>query len=319
MTADLGLGMPLDPHAKRLLAMLATAGGADPPRLTVHERREAFRKLMSLSASDVGIGFVEDRVLPGPDGPVGIRIYTPAATTADQLSGLVYFHGGGLVAGGVDTHECVCRMLANETGCRLVLVDYRLAPEHKFPAALVDCHVATTWVLEHAADLGIIRHRIAVGGDSAGGSLAMAVCQTVRQTQAPKLAAQLLLCPITDFAAETESRRTLAEGRLLDKAAMDQDLEHYLPAGVDATDPRISPLRASDFSGLPPAYIHTAEFDPLRDEGKAYADRLTRAGVEVKYTCHPGMVHLFYGMASVIPYARAAMKRIGAEIRRALA
>ena len=311
--------MPLDPRAKRFLDMLATAGGTDPPRLTVHDRREAFRKLMSLSASDVGIGCVEDRVLPGPDAPVGIRIYTPAATAAGQLPGLVYFHGGGLVAGGVDTHEWVCRMLANDTGCRLVSVDYRLAPEHKFPAAVVDGHAATTWVIEHAADLGIIRHRIAVGGDSAGSTLAMVVCQTVKQTQTPKLAAQLLLCPITDFAAETESRRTFAESRLLNKATMDRDLEHYLPAGVDATDPRISPLRASDFSGLPPAYIHTAEFDPLRDEGKAYADRLTRAGVEVKYTCHQGMVHLFYGMASVIPYARAAMKRIGAEIRRALA
>ena len=311
--------MPLDPRAKRFLDMLATAGGTDPPRLTVHDRREAFRKLMSLSASDVGIGCVEDRVLAGPDAPVGIRIYTPAATAAGQLPGLVYFHGGGLVAGGVDTHEWVCRMLANDTGCRLVSVDYRLAPEHKFPAAVVDGHAATTWVIKHAADLGIIRHRIAVGGDSAGSTLAMVVCQTVKQTQTPKLAAQLLLCPITDFAAETESRRTFAESRLLNKATMDRDLEHYLPAGVDATDPRISPLRASDFSGLPPAYIHTAEFDPLRDEGKAYADRLTRAGVEVKYTCHQGMVHLFYGMVSVIPYARAAMKRIGAEIRRALA
>jgi acetyl esterase/lipase len=311
--------MPLDPHAKRLLDMLATAGGADPRRLTVHERREAFRKLMSLSASDVGIGCVENRVLPGPDAPVGIRIYAPATTAAGRLPGLVYFHGGGLVAGGVDTHEWICRMLANETGCRLVSVDYRLAPEHKFPAAVLDSYAATTWVIEHAADLGIIRHRIAVGGDSAGGTLAIVICQMLRQTRAPKLVAQLLLCPITDFSAETESRRTFAEGRLLNKATMERDLEHYLPAGVDATDPRISPLRASDFSSLPPAYIHTAEFDPLRDEGKAYGDRLTSAGVEVKYTCHPGMVHLFYGMASVIPYARAAMKRIGAEIRGALA
>jgi len=133
-----------------------------------------------------------------------------------------------------------------------------------------------------------------------------------------KLAAQLLLCPITDFAADTESRSTFAKGHLLDKATMDRDLEHYVPAGLEPTDPRISPLRAADFSGLPPAYIHTAECDPLRDEGRAYADRLRRAGVEVKYTCHPGMIHLFYGMTSVIPYARIAMKHIGAEIRAAL-
>jgi acetyl esterase/lipase len=310
--------MPLDPHAKRLLDMLAMTGAADASHATVNERRDVFRKLMRLSASDVVIRCVEDRVLPGPGGPICIRIYTPAAAASDQLPGLVYFHGGGLVAGGLDTHDGVCRMLANETGCRLASVDYRLAPEHKFPAAVVDGYAATMWVIRHAAQLGIIRRRIAVGGDSAGGALAIIVAQLARQAQEVELAAQLLLCPITDFGADTVSRRTFSEGHLLDKAMMERDLEHYLPAGMDATDPRISPLRASDFSGLPKAYIHTAEFDPLRDEGRAYADRLTRAGVEVKYTCHPGMVHLFYAMANTIPYARTAVKRIGADIRAAL-
>ena len=182
----------------------------------------------------------------------------------------------------------------------------------------MDCYAATIWAFEHATELGINRERIAISGDSAGATLAAVVCQMARKAQGVKLAAQLLLCPIMDFAAETESRSAFAEGHLLDKATMDRDLDHYIPAGIAPTDPRISPLRTSDFSSLPPAYIHTAEYDPLRDEGRAYADSLRRAGVEVKYTCHSGMIHLFYGMVSAIPYARTAMKQIGAEIRVAL-
>src|SRR3977135_864708 len=310
--------MPLDPHIKRILDMLAAAGAAQAPRLSLSERRDAFRKLMSFSESNVAVGHVEERALPGPDGPIRVRIYTPVDTRSDRLPGLVYFHGGGLVAGSLDTHEGICRRLANETGCRLVSVDYRLAPEHKFPAGVTDGYVATIWVVEHAAELRIDRDRIAVGGDSAGATLAAIVCQMAKQARGVKLAAQLLLCPIMDFGAETESRSAFGAGYLLAKATMDRDLEHYVPAGLDPTDPRISPLRALDFDGLPPAHIHTGEFDPLRDEGRAYADRLTRAGIEVNYTCHPGMIHLFYGMAGVIPYARIAMKDIGAEFKAAL-
>jgi acetyl esterase/lipase len=309
--------MPLDPHIRRILDMLAAASAADASRLTLGERRDAFRKLMSLSESNVAVGHVEDRALPGPDGPISVRIYTPIDTRSDKLPGLVYFHGGGLVAGSLDTHEGICRPLANAIGCRLVSVDYRLAPEHKFPAAIMDGYVATLWAVEHAAELRIDRDRIAVGGDSAGGTLAAVVCQLARQARGVRLAAQLLLCPITDFAADTESRCAFAEGYLLHKATLDGDVEHYVPAGLNPADPCVSPLRAADFSGLPPAYIHTAEFDPVRDEGRAYADRLAQAGVEVSYTCHPGMTHLFYGMTSVVPYARNAMQHIGAEIRAA--
>jgi acetyl esterase len=298
--------------------MLTAAGATSASLLPLTERRDAFRKLMNLSESDVAIGHVEDRVLPGPEGQIGIRVYTPIEARSDRLPGLVFFHGGGLVTGSLDTHEGICRPLANETGCRLVSVDYRLAPEHKFPAALIDGCAAATWTAEHAAELGIDRDRIVIGGDSAGATLAAIVCQMTKQVAEMKFAAQLLLCPIMDFAADTESRSEFAEGYLLDKATMDRDLEHYVPAGLEPTDPRISPLRALDLSGLPPAYIHTAECDPLRDEGRAYADRLRLASVEVKYTCHPGMIHLFYGMTSVIPYARIAVKHIGAEIRAAL-
>jgi acetyl esterase/lipase len=182
----------------------------------------------------------------------------------------------------------------------------------------VDSYEASIWVVEHAAELRIDRNRIAVAGDSAGATLAAIVCQLARRTRRLEFAAQLLLCPITDFAAQTESRAAFAKGYLLDEAMIERDLEYYLPTGVDVGDPRISPLRALDFSGLPSAYIHTAEFDPLRDEGRAYAEKLTRAGVKVVYTCHPGMIHAFYGMLSAIPYARTALKRIGSELRAGL-
>jgi acetyl esterase len=310
--------MPLDPHAQRLLDMLAMTSSVDALCLSVNDRRDLFRKLMSLSESNVPVLRIENRALPGPGGPINTRVYTPIAPLVDQLPGLVYLHGGGLVAGSLDTHDSMCRTLANETGCRLISVDYRLAPEHKFPAAVMDSYAAAIWVVEHATELGIDRDRIVVAGDSAGATLAAIICQLARRAQRVHLAAQLLLCPITDFAAEAASRLEFAEGYLLDKSIMDRDREHYLPVGTDATDPLVSPLRASELSGLPPAYVHTAEFDPVRDEGRAYADRLARAGVKVNYTCHAGMIHLFYGMASTIPYARTALKRIGSEVRSAL-
>jgi acetyl esterase len=298
--------------------MLALGGQTDPSRMTVSGRRQAFQNLMKFSEQSVPIGRVEDRSLPGPEGPIGIRVYTPAKTSSDRLPGLVYFHGGGLVAGSLDTHEGVCRALANESGCRIVSVDYRLAPEHPFPAAVMDARAALLWVLGNAGELALDRDRIGIGGDSAGGTLAAVSCQMAREIPGLKLGFQLLLCPIMDFAGETESRRAFSRGYLLDESTMDRDLECYVPAGIDVADPRISPLRSADFRSLPPAYIHTAEFDPLRDEGEAYADGLRLAVVEVVHTCHPGMTHLFYGMTGLIPYARSAMKAIGAQIRAAV-
>jgi acetyl esterase/lipase len=199
-----------------------------------------------------------------------------------------------------------------------VAVGYRLAPEHPFPAAVTDAHAATLWVVENAASLGLERDRIGVAGDSAGGTLAAVACQMLAPSPGAALAFQLLICPIMDVVAQTESRSALANGYLLDKAMMDRDLAYYLPEGTNLADPRICPLRAPDLTGLPPTYIHTAEFDPLCDEGRAYAERLRLAGIRAEYTCHPGMIHLFYAMPGVIPYARSAMKLIGAQIRAAL-
>jgi acetyl esterase len=310
--------MALDPHAGRLLAMLAAAGRTGSAGANLTERRQSFAALMRLSGPAEPVGAVADRLVPGPDGPIGLRLYTPRAAAPGASPGIVYFHGGGFVAGTLDTHDALCRSLANAARCRVVAVDYRLAPEHKFPAAIMDCYRAATWAREHADLLSIDPQRLAVGGDSAGATLAAVVCRMARDAQQPSFALQLLLCPIADFTASLASRQTMATGYLLDQAAMNRELALYLPPDIDAADPRVSPLTAADVSRLPPAWIHTAEFDPLRDEGKAYAERLTAAGVEVRHTCHPGMIHLFYAMAGVIPYARGALARIGLEIRAAL-
>jgi len=310
--------MPVDPHIQRFLQMLAATYPADPSRLTIQQRRDGFRDLMRLSGNAPTIDGAEDRSVPGPDGPIGIRVYTPAGMRSRRLPGLIYFHGGGLVAGSLDTHDTICRILANEIGCRLVSVDYRLAPEHKFPAAVTDSHAATTWIIDNATDLEIDADRIAVGGDSAGGTLAAVVCQMLHRSHGAKLAYQLLLCPIMDNSQGTETRQAFAHDRLIGKAMMDHDLDLYLAPGQSPAHPWISPLRADDLSGLPPALIHTAEFDPLCDEGRLYAEKLTAAGVEVSHTCHPGMIHSFYALARIVPYASIAMKIICAEVGRAI-
>ena len=231
------------------------------------------------------IGKIEDRTLPGPAGPLSYRFYTPLAASDEPSGGVIFFHGGAWVLGDLDTHDCLCRILANESGCRLVSVDYRLAPEHPFPAAVDDACAATAWIVAHAAELAIDPTCLAVAGDSAGGTLAAVVCQSAKHSGL-KIALQVLLCPVTDIAADTQSRREFAEGYFLEGPLMSWAGAHYLPSGFDVNDPRLSPLRAPDLSGLLPAHIHTAGFDLLRDEGQAYADALERAGVKVHHVCH---------------------------------
>lgn len=311
--------MPLDPHARRFLDMIAAGGAQDVARMSPSEMRVGFSRLSQLvGANDEPISQIENRTLTGPAGPLPIRIYTPMRAVSNALPGLIYFHGGGGVFGSIETHDALCRMLANASECRVLSVEYRLAPEHAFPAAFEDSYAAVTEVFEHAAAFGLRADRIAVGGDSAGAALVAAVCQRAKLENGPSIALQLLLCPALDIGAESESRRAFAEGYFLDKATIDWTLKHYCPETLDPADPRLSPLRATDVSRQPPAHVHTAEFDPLLSEGLAYADRLERAGVEVAYTCHAGMIHHFYGMAAAIPYARVAIGAIGADIKNAL-
>lgn len=310
----------LDPRAKKVLDMLAAAGAADVTQLTPRRMREGFRRLAQVvDIKNERIGLVEDKELPGPGGPLPFRIYKPQDPARGPLPGLVYFHGGGCVFGSIDTHDGICRMLSNDSGCAVISVEFRQAPEHKFPAAVEDSYTAAKWVVEHARELGLDPSCIAVGGDSAGGGLAAVVCQLAASNGGPHLALQVLFCPVMDMSVESPSRRALAVGYFPDKAIIDWMLKNYCTPDVDLKDPRLSPLYATDLASLPPAHIHTAGFDPLCDEGEDYANRLKRAGVDVCYICHEGMIHHFYGMAGAIPYARIAMKAAGAAIREALA
>lgn len=297
------------------------AAGVNPERsaLAAGNLREAMRRLaQAVDVKDVPVATVEDRRLPGPGGPLLVRVYTPEGA-GRSAAGLLYFHGGMGVFCDVQTHDGLCRLLANASGCRVASVDYRMAPEHPFPAAVEDCYWAARWIAEHAAELGLDPARLAIGGDSHGGTLAAVVCQLAKDAGGPALALQALFCPVLDLAAETPSRREFASGHFLDKSTLDWAVAQYCVGGEDLADPRISPLRAAELAGLPPAHIHTAEFDPMRDEGKAYADALTAAGVDVRHVCHAGMIHHFYGMAGAIPYARAAIEDAGAAIKDALA
>jgi acetyl esterase/lipase len=312
--------MPLDPRARRFLDTLAAMNPPSALVLSVEERRAALAHLLSFCGAAPEVAAVDEFELPGPGGALAVRAYTPAgAHIGERLPGMVYFHGGGLVAGSLDTHDPVCRALSNASGCRVLSVDYRLAPEHRFPAAVVDGCAAMEWIATHADELFIDRQRLGVSGDSAGATLAAVVCQALAPPGRVPVAFQFLLCPITDFAAESESRRTLGEGYLVDRDTLEHDLKHYLPAETERSDPRVSPMRAADVSHLPPTVIHTAEFDPLRDEGRAYAERLQEAGVRTLYRCHPGMIHLFYGMGGLITCAGAAFEQMGADIRGLLA
>jgi len=310
--------MPLDRHVQRLLNIVGVTQ-PDVARLEPEAMRRAIADLARLvDARDVPIGATEDREIPGPGSPLPIRILTPLADAAGALPGLIYFHGGTGVFCGIDTHDGLCRMLANASGCRVVSIEYRLAPENKFPAAVDDSYAATRWIRDHSGELGIDPRRLAVCGDSAGATLAAAVCQLARSSADLEIALQVLICPVTDVHADTESRRLFGSGYFFDMATLTWALGHYLAKDADASDPRISPLRCGNFSGLPPAHIHTAEFDPLRDEGKQYADALERAGVRIRYTCHPGMIHHFYCMAGAIPASRAVIGSIGNDIKVAL-
>lgn len=295
--------------------MLAAGTAQSVLDQTIEERRTSLADLLRLGVRAEVVGDCKDGTVPGPAGPLPVRVYTPLGGGTDLLPGLVFFHGGGLVAGSLDTHDGIARALANTARCRLIAIDYRLGPEHRFPAAVNDAIAATRYVARHAGEFGIDGARLGVCGDSAGATLAAAVCQSWLADDLPALALQVLLCPILDHSRPTASRQTYARGYLVGEAMLAHDLLHYLPPGTALEDPRVSPLRAPTLSAQPPALIHTAEYDPLRDEAAAYADRLRMAGTSVQFECHAGMVHLFYGLGRLVPRAQALLKQIGQQIK----
>jgi acetyl esterase len=312
--------MALDRNAGRLLKMLSLAAVPDDGSMTPENMRDSFDRLAKIAdLADVAIGNLTEALLPSPGGPIRTRIYTPLGVENDPLPAIVYFHGGGGIFCSLDTHEGLCRTLANASRCRLFSVDYRLAPEHKFPAAVDDCQFALRWIISHASDYGIEPARIAVGGDSAGATLAIASARMNygAHLSPPKLL--LLLCPVISLQAQTESRRLFASGYLYNSAFIDWMIDQCCARIQDLQDWRMSPMLAPSHEDLPPVHIHTAECDPFRDEGAQYAQLLRGAGVAVRYECHPGMIHHFYAMGRLIPYARTALLRIGEDISEALA
>ena len=248
---------------------------------------------------------------------VPVRVYTPRRARSGGPA-IIYYHGGGGVVGSIQACDPVCRLLADDTRCVVISVGYRLAPEHRFPAAVEDAVLAHDWVRRSAADLDVDAARIAVGGESMGGNLAAVVCQQARDQGAPSPALQVLLYPALDFSASSPSHQTFAQGYLLDRALIDWFRDHYFADPAQRLDLRASPLWAVDLAGLPPALIVTAGFDPLRDEGCLYADRLQRAGVPVTYRCHDSLIHGFVSMTGAIDEARRAIARVTADIREAL-
>jgi acetyl esterase len=308
--------MPLDPEARTLLDAIEQLGVKPVEELTVPEARLQARAFLDLQGPPQEVASVAHRFIPGPTADIPVRIYTPEGT--GPFPAVVYFHGSGWVILNVELVDPTMRSLANSTGCVVVAVNYQKAPEHKFPVPFDDCFAATTWVAENAAELGIDPARLAVAGDSAGGNLAAAVCLRARDEGGPALAFQLLVYPATDYGWDKPSAIENAEGYRLQRESMRWFWSHYMNDPSDGDNPYVSPLRAPDLSGLPPAFIVTAEFDPLRDDGELYAERLRDAGVPVKYTCYDGMIHGFYFMLGVLGQAKLLHDEIGAEVRAAL-
>jgi len=308
-------GRTLDPEMQLLLKLQHLEGPA-VETLAISKGRKQIVSGARLVGGSPSIGAVTDRTIDGPGGPLTLRFYTPSGLTG-AAPALVFFHGGGWIYGDLESHDALCRVLAEEAQVRVVAVDYRLAPEAPFPAAFEDSWAAWKWITAHAQGIGIDAGRIAVGGDSAGGNLAALVAQRAVGDDGIAPAFQLLIYPATDFLETSESRMTYAEGFYLTKAFMDLAEENYLVGHEDKSDARLSPLRQSA-DGVAPAYVVTAGFDPLLDEGKAYSDKMKAAGVPVEYVCEEALIHGFANMVSMGSSAPKAVRRAAAALQRGL-
>ena len=314
--------MPVTPEVQTVLDAIATIGGPPSEELTPEEVRQAYR-MLSAAESKPEMEEVTDRAIPGPAGDIPVRVYVPTDDPGPRPA-LVYLHGGGWVIGDLETHDGVARKLATASEVTVVSVDYRLAPEHPFPAAVDDALAAVRWVAEsaNAASWGIDPARLMVGGDSAGGNLAAVAAQQLRD-EVSGLRFQLLVYPAVDMAMAHPSVEENGDGYFLTKAEMHWFRHHYLGDDWEAwvADPRVSPLVAADeaLRGVAPALVITAECDPLRDEGEAYAVRLQGVGVEAKASRYDGMIHGFFAMGDVVPDGKGAIEEAAEALRTAVA
>ena len=306
----------LDPQARALIERASRSAGPALSSVGVDEARRLYRESrLAFAPPPVAVQETRDFSIAGRGDAIGARYYRPLGTKPGEAPpAVVYFHGGGWTCGDLDTHDSVCRGIAAHGYCAVVAVDYRLGPEHKFPAAVEDAVTALQWVAANASSLGVDAARIVVAGESAGGNLA-AVAALALRDPGPRLAMQVLVYPVTDQAADTDSLRRFAQGYSLTRELLQWYQRNYLRDERDRSDWRASPLRAKDHSRLPPAYVITAGFDPLLDEGKAYAERLVQAGVDVTYECFEGQIHGFLPMAGAIAAAHHAHYRIGQMLR----
>jgi acetyl esterase len=310
------VAVPIHPQIQEILDFIESRGVPPHYELPPEEARINMLKARAVfSDGTVELPRVEDRTIPGPAGELPVRVYGPSRE--GPLPVLVYYHGGGWVLGDLDTHDDVCRRLALEAGCMVVSVDYRLAPEHKFPAAVEDSIAAARWVSAHAAELGADSARLAVGGDSAGGNLAAAVALAARDGAGPPIAFQLLVYPVLAHGTDFPSYRENAEGYLLTAIGMKWFWEHYLNDPAEAASAKAAPLSAGSLAGLPPALIFTAAYDPLRDEGEAYGQRLREAGVAARVKRYDDAMHGFLTMTVTEP-SRQAIAECAAALREAL-
>jgi acetyl esterase len=309
--------MPLDPQLRAMLDQLSTQT-IDYAEVTPEEHREAMKLIALADGPREEVAGIEANGAPGPAGTIPLRLYRPATSSTAPLPILVWYHGGGWVIGDLDTADTTCRKLACRAGAMVVSVEYRLAPEHPAPAAMGDAWAALRWVTEHGVELGGDPTRVAVGGDSAGGNLSALVAVRARDAGGPPLRHQLLVYPATDLTRSLPSHAENGEGYLLTADAMSWFLAHYLGADQNAKDAALSPLFTDDLTGVAPAHVITAEFDPLRDEGEAYAARLADSGVAVDACRYDGMIHGFFQMGAVTPVADAAVSDAAAGLVTAL-
>ncbi len=313
-------GQELDPEMQLTLALLEKRGDPDLETLPPAQGRAQTRRQAQVFAGiEIRVGAVRDLEVPGGAGPLPARHYAPAEVTPGPHPLLVFLHGGGFVIGDLETHDVTCRLLCKHAGCHVLAVDYRLAPEHPWPAPVEDAVAALRWALEEGAEqLGADRERVAVGGDSAGGNLATIACQVLAGEGGPTAFAQLLFYPTTDAGHTGGSADLFAEGFFLTRSQMDWFAEQYLGTEFDADDPRISPIKGQ-LEGQPPAIVITAGFDPLRDEGEDYAHALRAAGVPVLLRRFPGLIHGFANMTGAAHVARDAVVEVAGSLRAVLA
>jgi acetyl esterase len=306
----------LEPYAAAVIEAFRAANRPKYETMSAPEAREASRLGREVILPDPPeVASVEDIAAPSPHGPIGLRVYKPLTLAKGAAPAFIFYHGGGWVIGDLDGYDVVCKQIADQSGFVVFSVQYRLAPEHKFPAAAVDAITATEWIVANAAKFGIDKNRIFVGGDSAGGNLTAVVTLNARDNGGPKFAGQVLIYPATDMAMTHPSCSNPDHDILLTSSLMRWFINHYLTGQADIDDWRASPSRAKDLKGLPRAYLMTAGADPLHDEGVDYKDRLKAAGVEVTYNDYPGQFHGFWTMGKLIPESNKLTSEIAAWLK----